>query len=216
MASQMAVVTGASMGIGYNLAKVFAENGFDLVIAAHDAELNKAEADFRALGVEVKSVSVDLSTFEGVKQLWSEVESMGRPVDAIAVNAGFGVGRSVCGDGPGQGDLAGADQRGGHGAPDQVRGAAHGEARRGPDPDYVIDCGGDDCTTRGGVCGVEGVRSFVAKSLRAELEDTGVTVTRCSRGGGHELLPPRGDGRHGCGDQGKEGVRAVRRGEAGV
>ena len=42
MANQLAVVTGASSGIGYNLAKVFAENGFDLIVADNDPGLEKA------------------------------------------------------------------------------------------------------------------------------------------------------------------------------
>ena len=92
MANQLAVVTGASMGIGYNLAKVFAENGFDLVIGSEPEGLAKAESDLRALGAEVTSVSVDLSKFDEVMRFWREVESVGRPVDAIAINAGIGVG----------------------------------------------------------------------------------------------------------------------------
>ena len=92
MANQLAVVTGASMGIGYNLAKVFAENGFDLVIAAEPEGLLKAETDLLALGVQVKAVSCDLSVYDEVKRFWSEVEATGRPVDAIAINAGIGVG----------------------------------------------------------------------------------------------------------------------------
>ncbi len=78
MANQLAVVTGASSGIGYNLAKVFAENGFDLVIASNDDRLEKARADFEAMGVQVKAVEADLATYEGVKTFWREVESMGR------------------------------------------------------------------------------------------------------------------------------------------
>ena len=92
MANQLAVVTGASMGIGYNLAKVFAENGFDLVLGSEPEGLAKVEVDLRALGVQVKAVSVDLSKYEEVMRFWSEVEAVGRPVDAIAINAGIGVG----------------------------------------------------------------------------------------------------------------------------
>ncbi len=92
MANQLAVVTGASMGIGYNLAKVFAENGFDLVIAAEPEGLAKAEVDLRTMGVQVKAVSCDLSKYDEVMRFWSEVEAVGRPVDAIAINAGIGVG----------------------------------------------------------------------------------------------------------------------------
>ena len=92
MANQLAVVTGASSGIGYNLAKVFAENGFDLVIAAEDERLTKAESDFKAMGVQVTAVQADLASFDGVDAFWKAVEAVGRPVDAIAINAGVGVG----------------------------------------------------------------------------------------------------------------------------
>lgn len=92
MANQLAVVTGASSGIGYNLALVFAENGYDLVIVAEDAGIQKASADFTAHGVQVKAVQKDLAKFDDVMTFWSEVEAVGRPIDAIAVNAGVGVG----------------------------------------------------------------------------------------------------------------------------
>lgn len=92
MEKQLALVTGASSGIGYNLAKVFAENNFDLIIASGGDRLESAENDLRALGANVTAIQADLATYEGVKQFWSEVESAGRPVDAAAINAGVGVG----------------------------------------------------------------------------------------------------------------------------
>ncbi len=92
MANKLAVVTGASSGIGYNLAKVFAENGFDLVIDANSDRLAKAAADFKALGVQVTSVTADLATYDGCKQFWAAVEATDRKVDAVAINAGRGVG----------------------------------------------------------------------------------------------------------------------------
>jgi len=92
MGKQLAIVTGASSGIGYNLAKVFAENGFDLVIASNGERLDKAETDLKALGVQVTAVHTDLATYDGVAELWKQVESLGRPVDAAAINAGVGVG----------------------------------------------------------------------------------------------------------------------------
>lgn len=92
MANQLALVTGASSGIGYNLAKVFAENRFDLVIASHGERLEQAEQDFKALGVQVTAVHADLATYEGVEELWKAVEAVGHPVNAVAINAGVGVG----------------------------------------------------------------------------------------------------------------------------
>lgn len=92
MADKLAVVTGASSGIGYNLAKVFAENGFDLIIASAGERLEKAAADFTAMGVNVTPVQADLATYDGVDELWQTVEASGRKLDAIAINAGVGLG----------------------------------------------------------------------------------------------------------------------------
>lgn len=92
MANQLAVVTGASSGIGYNLAKVFAENGFDLVVNSAGGRLEDAAYDFKALGVEVTAVQADLASFEGCDKFWKAVLATGRNVDAIAINAGVGVG----------------------------------------------------------------------------------------------------------------------------
>jgi len=92
MARKFAVVTGASSGIGLELARVFGENGYDLLINSSGERLEKAASDLKSLGVEVTPVQSDLSTYEGVEQLWREIEGTGRPVDAIAMNAGVGVG----------------------------------------------------------------------------------------------------------------------------
>jgi uncharacterized protein len=86
----LALVTGASSGIGFELARQFAQNGFDLVIAAEDAELADAARD---LGDTVaESVQVDLATSEGVEELWRRVQALGRPLEAAALNAGVGQG----------------------------------------------------------------------------------------------------------------------------
>lgn len=92
MAEKFAVVTGASSGIGFNLAKVFAENGYDLLINSGSAEIQSAAAELKSTGVSVTAVEADLATFEGCDQLWQQVERSGRKLDAIAINAGVGVG----------------------------------------------------------------------------------------------------------------------------
>jgi short-subunit dehydrogenase len=86
-----AVVTGASSGIGYELAKQFAEHGYDLLIASAGDRINQAEKNLEMLGVHVEAVQADLATSEGVEQLYGRIEESGRPVDAIAINAGVGV-----------------------------------------------------------------------------------------------------------------------------
>lgn len=92
MAQKLAVVTGASDGIGFNLAKVFAENGYDLIINAENASIQNAASELKSLGVSVIPVEADLATFDGCKQFWQQVEASGRILDAIAINAGVGVG----------------------------------------------------------------------------------------------------------------------------
>lgn len=86
-----AVVTGASSGIGYELAKQFAQNGFDLLIASGSSDIQKAAADLQTFGAEVQPVQVNLAEHEGTHQLISAIQATGRPIDAIALNAGVGV-----------------------------------------------------------------------------------------------------------------------------
>src|SRR3954454_14738392 len=88
----LALVTGASSGIGLELARQFGENGFDLVVAAEDAGLPSAAAELRQTGAEVQPVQVDLRTPDGVAQLYAAATSLGRPLDAVALNAGVGRG----------------------------------------------------------------------------------------------------------------------------
>jgi short-subunit dehydrogenase len=87
----LAMVTGASSGIGYYLAKECAKNGFDLVVAA-DETLAEAANDFRALGASVEVVETDLATQEGVDELYRAAN--GRPIDALLANAGHGLGHA--------------------------------------------------------------------------------------------------------------------------
>ncbi|HEV7909438.1 MAG TPA: SDR family NAD(P)-dependent oxidoreductase [Pseudonocardiaceae bacterium] len=88
----LAVVTGASSGIGLELAKQFAANGFDLLIAAEEDAVHDAARTLSSHGVHVDAVQADLSTFNGVEQLVAAATANDRPVDALAVNAGIGVG----------------------------------------------------------------------------------------------------------------------------
>src|SRR3954469_17881014 len=90
----LALATGASSGIGLGLAKQFAENGFDLVIAAEDAELTEARQQIEAAAddASVEAVRVDLATSGGVMDLWARVQKTGRPLEAAALNAGVGQG----------------------------------------------------------------------------------------------------------------------------
>lgn len=86
----LAVVTGASTGIGFELAKCCADEGFDLVIAADEPEIESAALTLRALGAEVDAVEADLATAEGVDRLYAVLRA--RPVEALLANAGRGLG----------------------------------------------------------------------------------------------------------------------------
>jgi short-subunit dehydrogenase len=88
----LALVTGASSGIGLELAKQFAMNGFDLLITARDSDLETPGDILKALGADVYSVHADLSKWVGVETLFAEVQNMNRPLEAVAINAGFGSG----------------------------------------------------------------------------------------------------------------------------
>jgi len=89
--AELALVTGASSGIGLELARQFAEHGYDLIITAEDDELAEAEASLAGTGVSVRAVKADLSAYDGVERLWAAVAEGGRPLDAAALNAGIGV-----------------------------------------------------------------------------------------------------------------------------
>ena len=88
----LAVVTGASSGIGRELARTFAANGFDVVATAEDDAIDAVAAELRSRGVQAMCEQVDLARPEGVEQLVHAVTAAGRPVAALAVNAGIGVG----------------------------------------------------------------------------------------------------------------------------
>ncbi len=174
-ARPLAIVTGASSGIGYYLAQECAENGFDLVIAADDPNIRQAADKFRALGAAVDLVETDLATVEGVDELYDALK--GRPLDALLANAGHGLG---------------------HGFLDQD----FNEARHVVDTNvtgtiYLIHRVGRDMRTRGkgrilitgSIAGFmpgtyqavyNGTKAFMDSfsfALRAELKDSGVTVS---------------------------------------
>lgn len=88
----LALITGASSGIGYELAKVFARNGYDLFVTSGSDKIQIAAKDFEALGVNVTAFQQDLADPEGADFLWKAVSETGRPVDVACINAGVGVG----------------------------------------------------------------------------------------------------------------------------
>jgi uncharacterized protein len=88
---KLAIVTGASTGIGFELAKQCAENGFDLLIAANEPEIESAADQLRRDGVNVQTVQADLASIEGVDELYKKIG--GRAVAVLIANAGRGLGK---------------------------------------------------------------------------------------------------------------------------
>jgi short-subunit dehydrogenase len=103
--AELALVTGASSGIGLELARQFAEHGYDLIVTAEDDELAAAEASLAGTGATVRAVKADLATYDGVERLWAAVAEGGRPLDAAALNAGIGVNGDFTRDIPLEDDL---------------------------------------------------------------------------------------------------------------
>jgi short-subunit dehydrogenase len=173
--SKLALVTGASTGIGYFLAQECANHGYDLIVAADEPRIETAAEELRRAGVGVRAVEADLATIEGVDRLRDAAD--GRPVDLLLANAGRGLG----------GDFLDQD---------------FAEARRVVDTNitgtlYLIWRIGGDMRSRGegrilitGSIGnfmpgayqavYNGSEAFLDSftfALRAELGDTGVSVT---------------------------------------
>lgn len=92
----LAVVTGASSGIGYEIARILGSEGYDLLIAAEDGELEAAKRDLEDL-TSVESVRVDLARSEGVEELHERIHSREGHVDALVLNAGIGAGGAFAG-----------------------------------------------------------------------------------------------------------------------
>jgi short-subunit dehydrogenase len=173
----LAVVTGASSGIGFQLARQFAEHGYDLIIAAEDEGIDTAARELQN-GTAVEAVRVDLATADGVERLCAHIRAHGSQLEALALNAGIGMG----GDFATQTDL------------DQelklvdlnVRSTVHLAKRVvadmvGRGNGKVLFTSSIASTMPGTYQAVYNAsKSFVqsfALALRAELKDTGVTIT---------------------------------------
>jgi short-subunit dehydrogenase len=177
-----AVVTGASSGIGLELAKRFATNGFDLLITAEDLELRASADELRALGAEVEALQVDLASDGGVDELYARITAAGRPVDALALNAGIGAGGSFAGPDSDRTDLAQELRIVDLNVRSTVHLAKHVLTDMvARDQGRVLFTSSIASTMPGAFQAVYNAsKSFVqsfALALRNELEDTNVTVT---------------------------------------
>jgi short-subunit dehydrogenase len=171
----LAIVTGASTGIGYELAKLCAQNGYDLLIAADQAAIHDAGKDFESLGANVEAVEADLATIEGVDKLYAAVK--GRPVGALLANAGHGLGHAFL-------DQDFAQVR--HVVDTNIVGTIYLIQKVGRD---MRERGEGRILITGSIAGFmpgsfqavyNGTKAFIDSfsfALRNELKDTGVTVT---------------------------------------
>lgn len=92
MADKFAIITGASTGIGFELATLAAKDGYDILVVADEPLIDAAANDFKQFGTNVQSVQADLSTVEGVDQLLGAAG--GRQIDLLCANAGHGLGHA--------------------------------------------------------------------------------------------------------------------------
>lgn len=89
--TSLALVTGASTGIGRAFAQVLVENGYDVVVAADEPEIHQAAAELAASGQQAVAVQTDLATEAGVQDLWEAATKNGRMPSIGVLNAGIGV-----------------------------------------------------------------------------------------------------------------------------
>jgi len=174
----VAVVTGASSGIGLELAREFAEHGYDLVIAAEDDELETAAEELRTTGADVTAVLVDLTDPQEVETLVERIAGVSAPVGAAAINAGVGTNGAFVGETDLDDHLTEVDLN--------VRSAVHLAYRLLPPmvqqgDGRVLFTSSVAATSPGPFMAVYNaskafIKSF-AEGLREELRDTGVTVT---------------------------------------
>ncbi len=122
---KLAIVTGASSGIGVEIAKLAAQDGYDLIVAA-DTPFVEAGPALKDLGANVEQVEGDLATQNGLDQLLRRVGD--RPVDVLVANAGHGLGHGFLDQSPAEWQHD-KHQHHGHIAADPADRAAHGPAR---------------------------------------------------------------------------------------
>jgi short-subunit dehydrogenase len=173
----LAVVTGASTGIGRALAAEFVEHGFDVVIAAEEPAIHEAATELATSGRTVVPVQVDLASASGVDALHHKLRDQGRPPSAAALNAGVGI-NGRFDQTPLEGDLNVVDLN--------VRSTVHLAKLLARD---MVAAGSGRILITSSVAAVmpgpyhstyAASKAFVhsfAEGIREELKDTGVTVT---------------------------------------
>ena len=183
MPKELAFVSGASSGIGYQLAHQLAERGYDLAITAHSDRLTQAAKDFEALGAQVHTFLADATDREQVTAVWSNIEALNRPVTVACINAGIGESGQFADESSLHQELAIVDlncastvQFGKYAAKHMVE---HGSGN------ILFTASIASETTSPLMAVYSASKAFVlslAKSIRFELKDRGVNVTALQPG----------------------------------
>src|ERR1700733_3140073 len=84
----LAVITGASSGLGLDLARQCAQHKYDLIVAADEASILEVAEELASTGITVRPVQCDLSSLEGVDALRDAINVSGKPADILIANAG--------------------------------------------------------------------------------------------------------------------------------
>jgi short-subunit dehydrogenase len=171
----LALVTGASSGIGYELAKCCGENEFDLLIVANEPQILEAAENLRMTGANVEAIEADLATCEGVDAVYAALA--GRPVAALLANAGRGLGRAFLDES--FEDIRRVIDTNVTGTVYLIHKVAPDMRRRGQG--RILITGSIAGLMPGSYSAVyNGTKAFLDSfsfALRDELEDTGITVT---------------------------------------
>ncbi|MGG4491186.1 SDR family NAD(P)-dependent oxidoreductase [Metabacillus idriensis] len=88
----LVMITGASSGLGLEIAKLFAKDGYDIAITGSSDRIFEAAEVIQEYGVEAYPHKADAATYEGVESFWTFVNDLDRPVDAAILNVGIGIG----------------------------------------------------------------------------------------------------------------------------
>ena len=223
MNGKYAIVTGASSGIGRELAIIAAGNGYDLLLAADTAGLAEVADVCRGAGSTVETLEVDLATQDGVDQLCAATQ--GRAVDALFANAGHGLGRAFL-------DQDFDEVR--HVIDTNITGTVYLIQQMARD---MVELGSGRILITGSIAGYmpgsfqavyNGTKAFIDSfsfALRNELKDSGVTVTCLMPGATETAFFARADmldtkvgseDKADPADVAKTGFEAMEKGEAGV
>lgn len=89
---KLVLITGSSSGLGFELAKLFAKDGYDVAMSGSSDRIYDSAKEIEKLGVETYPFQADASTYDRVEDFWCFVENKNRTVDAAVLNVGISIG----------------------------------------------------------------------------------------------------------------------------